>query len=214
MEEDCEYNLLFEHPARFLIFGPSCSGKTTFVQNYLNKLSDFYDFEFDRIVYCSESGSSIKTNINDKIIFKSELNEDLINTFQPSKNNLLIIDDMMQNVINNQISTDLFTKRSHHSNITILFLTQNLYPKSKYMRDVSINSNYIVLMKNPIERLQINILSNRIEGKTKDNRLLLAYKEATEKPYSYLLIDLCQKTPNILKYRSNIFDENFQTVYI
>ena len=34
------------------------------------------------------------------------------------------------------------------------------------------------------------------------------YNKATKKPFSYLLFDLTQETPDDLRYRSNIFFEN------
>jgi AAA+ ATPase superfamily predicted ATPase len=48
------YNLTFEHPVRWIIFGPSSSGKSTFVLNFLKNDQHFYDCGFDRIVYYSD----------------------------------------------------------------------------------------------------------------------------------------------------------------
>jgi poly(3-hydroxyalkanoate) synthetase len=35
------------------------------------------------------------------------------------------------------------------------------------------------------------------------------FNEATHKPYSYLIVDLTQNTPELFKYRNNIFNEYF-----
>ena len=41
-----------------------------------------------------------------------------------------------------------------------------------------------------------------------------AYEKATEKPHGYLLIDLEQNTPEILRLRSNILPNETTVVYI
>jgi GTPase SAR1 family protein len=211
MNLDQYYNVEFIHPARWIIFGPSGSGKSTFVLKYLKAQQYFYGKLFDNIVYSSESvfpSQNIAKCLNIKFIDK--LTDEVIDSFQPNKRNLIIFDDQMHEITNNILISNLFTKKSHHRNITVMFLTQNLYPRSKYMRDISINSNYIVLMRNPVEMLQIKCLSHRIETKSNENLLLKAYKEATKQPYSYLLLDLCQE----LRYRTQIFPcDEFQIVY-
>ena len=210
-------NLYFVHPSRWIIYGPSSSGKSTFVKNFLRKLNIFFEREFDKIVYCSdfENFGDFPIEIKDKLIFANDINEELMEKFDKIQNHMLIIDDQMRKVINNELMSDLFTKLSHHLNITVIFITQNLYPKSKFMRDITLNCNYIILMRNPNEKLQIKILSNRIESFNKSRKLIEAYKSATIKPYSYLLIDLCQNTPDVLKYRSEIFNElNTQVIHI
>ena len=214
---NCYENLYFIHPSRWIIYGPSSSGKSTFVKKFLNKLDIFFEKVFDKIIYCSdfENFSDFPVKIKEKLKFANDINEELLESFDFKQNNMLIIDDQMRKAINNELMSDLFTKLSHHLNITVIFITQNLYPKSKFMRDITLNCNYIILMRNPNEKLQIKILSNRIESFNKSRKLIEAYKSATTKPYSYLLIDLCQKTPDCLKYRSEIFNENnTQIIYL
>ncbi len=210
------YNLTFEHPARWIIFGPSSSGKSTFVMNFLKNHQHFYDCGFDRIVYCSD-GIFPSTELSNKLGIEcyDKISSHLLNSFKSNSRNLIIFDDQMHNLTNDILISDLFTKKSHHSNISVIFLTQNLFPKSKYMRDISINSNYIVLMRNPREKLQIKILLSQIRGIKGDDSLMQAYKLATEEPYSYFLLDLCQNTPEEIRFRSKIFpSDGNQIVYL
>jgi len=204
------HDLRFEHPSRWVIYGPSGSGKSTFINYLLKSIDDFFKVKFDRIIYCCNYFNSINKHL-EKIL---EINNDFITSLDLSKNNLLVIDDRMQQAINNELVSDLFTKLSHYLNTTVIFITQNLFPKSKYMRDISLNTNYLVLMKNNNEKLQIRLLANRIEGHNNSYKLTEAYNEATKKPFSHLLIDMCQTTPDILKYRSDIFNELYQITYI
>ena len=59
---------------------------------------------------------------------------------------MIVVDDHMSDV--NQLVADIFTKFSHHRNISVLHLTQNLFDKNKYARTISLNSHYLVLFKN------------------------------------------------------------------
>ena len=42
---------------------------------------------------------------------------------------------------------DLFTKDSHHRNITVLYLTQDLFPPGKFSKTINRNAHYIVAFK-------------------------------------------------------------------
>jgi len=65
---------------------------------------------------------------------------------------LLILDDLMNET--NQNVTDLFTKGSHHRNLSVAYIVQNLFNNGKH-RTISLNSHYIVVFKNPRHASQI-----------------------------------------------------------
>jgi len=131
-----------------------------------------------------------------------------------NKKHLFIIDDNMHKSANDIIISDLFTKTSHHKNISVIILVQNLFPKSKYMRDISSNSTYIVLMSNPRENLQIKTLSSQIDG-ANSNFILNCYNEATKnKPFSYLFLDFDQNTSDDVRVRTNIFPDEESYAFV
>ena len=208
------FDVSFQHPSRWLIYGPSQSGKTSFTLRFLSKLNDLFTVKFDRVIYCCNT-FDVPEISGLKIESYPDLNEDLLSTIDSQKNNFLIIDDQMENVIDNPIMSYLFTRISSHQNITVFFLTHNLFPKSKYMRNITINASYVVLMKNPSEKLQIRLFSNRISEDKNDKRFIDAYRDATSKPYGYILVDQTQNIPDKLKFRTDFLSEdNSQTVYI
>ena len=75
------------------------------------------------------------------------------------KRNLLMFDDLMTEAKCNQRIADLFTKGSHHRNISAVYLTQNLFPQGKVCRDIILNTQYMVLFNNPIDRQQVATLA-------------------------------------------------------
>lgn len=68
---------------------------------------------------------------------------------------VLVIDDMMGEIDAGRLA-GLFTKKSHHNNFTVVFLSQNLFDKS--MRVPRTNAQYIFLMRAPVFKLHKNVL--------------------------------------------------------
>ena len=68
-----------------------------------------------------------------------------MNVFDGSVPVLLVIDDLMQET--NETVANLFTKGSHHRNVSVMFLAQNLFPKNKFARTISLNAHYMVLLR-------------------------------------------------------------------
>ena len=66
-----------------------------------------------------------------------------------AKGGILVLDDLMAEGGNDKEVMDLLTKHSHHRNITVLYLCQDMFPPGKYAKTISRNSHYIVAFKNP-----------------------------------------------------------------
>src|SRR5882757_2915767 len=208
------YDLTLKHPRRFIIYGPSGSGKTTFVEKLLFYMKELFGFYFDNIIYYSGQSFPKFDSIHGIRINKIKNIDNIFANIDVNKKHLFIIDDNMHKSANDIIISDLFTKTSHHKNISVIILVQNLFPKSKYMRDISSNSTYIVLMSNPRENLQIKTLSSQIDG-ANSNFILNCYNEATKnKPFSYLFLDFDQNTSDDVRVRTNIFPDEESYAFV
>ena len=69
--------------------------------------------------------------------------------FNKQINNVIILDDMMDEATEDKRISNLFT-RGRHDNLSVIFLTQNLFHKNQ--REISLNSDYMVIFKNPRDR--------------------------------------------------------------
>ena len=107
----------------------------------------------------------------------------------------------------------LFTKYSHHKNLSVMYLIQNLFHQGKHQRDISLNVHYIVVFKNPRDRAQIQHFARQLYP---DNSKYVqeAYADATKIPHGYLLIDLKQETPEACRIRNCIFSDEISYVYV
>ena len=109
--------------------------------------------------------------------------------------------------------TKLFTKKSHHCNTFVIYLIQNLFPKGKENRTISLNAQYMVLFNNPRDATQVTHLAKQMyPGRIK--YMQEAYADSTTGSYGYLFIDLRRETPECLRLRTNIFPEEIQYTYI
>ena len=58
---------------------------------------------------------------------------------------MVILYDLMSQCSNDQRVVDLFTPGAHQRGITVLFLTQNLFPPGKLSRTLSANAHYLLI---------------------------------------------------------------------
>lgn len=200
----------FRHPANILIAGPTGCGKTSFVQQLIHNKSFIFSIQSSKIHWFYGEWQPLYDNMSKlyNVEFTKGLPSDEM--FKSiCSNSIVVIDDQM-NELGSQVE-NLFTKKSHHCNVTIILLIQNLFNKN--MRTLSINSHYIVLFKNPRDKTIISSLAKQMYPS--NNKFLQeAYHDATQLPYSYLLIDLRQETLEYARVRTNIFSTNEQYVYL
>jgi len=74
---------------------------------------------------------------------------------------LTVLDDLMDSPYCTKVS-QLFTKGSHHRNISLGLITQNLLHQGPSSREISLNSKYIVVFKNPREKSQMVHLARQV----------------------------------------------------
>ena len=98
----------------------------------------------------------------------------------------------------------MFTRAAHHKPCFIIFIMQNLFPPGKDARTRSLNTHYYAILKNPRDKSQIEFLARQILPR-QPKTLIDIFEAATEKPHSYLFLDLTQECPEEYRFRSNLF---------
>ena len=117
-----------------------------------------------------------------------------------------MIDDLTSEASNDKRICDLFTKGSHHRNLSVICLVQNLYYQGKESRTMSLNSQYLVLFNNPRDQQQVMVLARQMYP-GQSEKFLSSYKMATSNFYGYLAIDLKPDTPNDKRLWPNVFEQ-------
>ena len=96
--------------------------------------------------------------------------------------------------------------------MSVVYLAQNLFPKNKFARTISLNAHYMVLFKNPRDASQFANLRQMYPKRSQF--AVEAYKDATREPYSYLLVDLRPEQDDDLRLQTNVFPGETQYVYV
>jgi hypothetical protein len=115
---------VFNHPYSCLISGPSKSGKTKLLGDILRNHRVLIKPTIERIVYCYGVWQKEFDEMKELGI---EFVQGLYDTseFSASTRNLVIYDDLMDECANDKSIQDLYTRGSHHMNISVILLTQN-----------------------------------------------------------------------------------------
>ena len=201
----------WKHPFTCVIAGPTGCGKSTFVTRLLHHATAMIDPPPEKITWCyGEWQEAYATTDLTHVRFEEGLPTESM--FESTTRNFIVIDDLMAET--NERVTTLFTKKSHHRNTSVLYLMQNLFPKNKESRTISLNTHYMVVFKNPSDATQMSHLALQMyPGRAKF--VQEAFKDATSLPYGYLLVDLKQDTPEDMRLRTAIFpDDDVQYVYL
>ena len=130
-----------------------------------------------------------------------------------TEHTVMVIDDLMEEVSNSKTAMDIFTKHSHHRNMTVLFLVQKLYGRTHNTRVISQNAHIMVLFKNPRDASSVQTLGRQMYPGN-PRFLYAAYHDATKTPHSYLVVNSHQKTDDRMRVVGNLFEEANPTVYI
>ena len=205
------------HPTTVLVAGPTGCGKTEFVYKLLTTREAIQPTPQRIIFIYSEwqpAYDRMKQALQNTIEFVKDYEpKPLYESISPTTRNMLVLDDQMdsENMKGNTLCK-FFTQGSHHRNLTVLYIVQNLFNQDKSMRTVSLNSHYLVLFKNPRDMTQIRSLAQQMYPK-QAWFLVDAFDDATSKPFSYILLDLRSDTPDEIRVRARMFDTD-PTVYV
>jgi len=161
-----------------------------------------------RVVYCYGEYQQLFSQYP-RVTFHQGLPN--LDDFDGREPTLLVIDDLM-NETDGSVA-NLFTKGSHHRNISVVFLVQNLFHRNKHIRTISLNAHYMVLFKNPRDASQFASLARQMYP-NKSAFAVEAYKDATREPYSYLFVDLRPEQDEDLRLRTNVFPDETGYVYV
>ena len=198
----------WQHPFTCVIAGPTGCGKTQWVLRFIRDLHHLVQPVPTHIVYSYGEWQPAYRELPDSVRLTEGMPELPEHSREPM---LLVIDDQMEQV--NKTLTRLFTKGSHHRNISVMYIVQNLFDKNSEFRTISLNSHYLVIFNNPRDRSQMMHLAKQMYPGQWDY-VKEAFPLATREAHGYLLVDLKQSTPEGIRLRSRIFPGEVHEVYV
>ena len=158
---EVEFDTRFKHPFSMIVAGSSGSGKTVFTKQVLHSA----DVEFERIFwFYSEWQDGYQDCAGVKFVsgMPTSLDAYLESTGGPK---LVVFDDMMTQCANSEVIAQAFTQKRHHHNVSVVLILQNLYCQGRVMRNVHLNTEYVVLFRNPRDKSQFGHFARQLEPK-------------------------------------------------
>ena len=209
----------FEPCSSIWLSGQTGSGKTSLIYKFLLNVDKMYRHSPPvQILYCygiyQELLAEMERTVGNFTCHHGlPTEEHLDDMTRDGQHRLLIIDDVMHAVVQNQNMELLFTQGCHHRKISVIFVTQNIFPKGKYARTIALNTWYMILMKNFRDMSQISVVGRQLfPGRTKG--FMQAYKDALGKrDHGYLVVDMSPTGEDHRRLRTNIFPDEEPIIY-
>jgi len=215
------FDARFRNPSSFLLGGVSQSGKTTFAFNLLRSIDKLFqdprcaqNVIYYYNVWQSSFDKARKENLVKEWFNRLPTTEEFKTKtvpFAKKGGSVVVIDDFAE-----ELTTDIlkvFTMLCHHTNTVVILMTQNIFSKNKVFRDISLNTSYVVLFKNPRDQSQITHFARQF-AQNRSRDVVDAYYEATKNQFTYLLFDMHMKTPPDIQIRTNVLPgEGYPIVY-
>ena len=211
MEEIDPVHLRLKHPFNLIVSGPSACGKTFFVRKLLASYDILTTIDTPRLRVFWSHGQDQETynedisEFVDVEYYYGVPSEERVLEYRP---HVLVLDDLMIEASSSGKSLVSFLSRfSHHNNISIIYITQNLFFNGKNTTDANRQSHYTVVFRNSRDKSIAITLAKPLAPHNKSH-FYECFHDATRKPYSYLLIDAHPTTPEELLLKTNIFSNN------
>ena len=195
-----------------MVAGPTQAGKTELVKKLIENCDTMMNKSPEQIYYAYSEWQPAYRELckNPKVIMTEGLPDLTALRSNPNTPKLLILDDMMQEMKSDKRLAQIFTRGCHHWSLSCVHIIQNLFFDG--LRTSRINAQYLIIMKNPADKLQAVSLGKQLFPK-KLQYFLDSYQDATSKPYGYLLVDVSPLTEEQCRLRTNIFPTELQIVY-
>ena len=193
-------------PASFLVCGPSCCGKTHWVFRFIENRNEIFTEKIEKVLYFYDTYQKKFDNYLNDIEFIQGI--PTLKILKLADRCLLVLDDLMH--YPQDLITKIFTVYAHHFNFSVIFTAQNLFNKN--IREISLNSHFVVLFKNCRDATQIqHFLRQAFPHKSKV--VYDAYKNAVATPRGYLMLDFRPDTDDSQRIRTNVFPNEVNYIY-
>ena len=186
-------------PGRSIVSGPSSSGKTTLLHYIItNKLispwpeRQFWITEVEVPKAMQIQGITYVTGVPPLSFFES------------LRNAMVVLDDLQHVASDSDTISALFRRLSHHNQLSVFLLVQNLSFQGRRALDSRRNADYFFLFRNPSDAEQYKRFQTKLglHRKTASLNDLIAHVSRSN-PHYCLVVDLKFGTPDHCRFRAD-----------
>lgn len=209
-------DLKFKHPVTIVVAGATKAGKSSFIEKLLKAKEQVFDIPPQKILYCYGAYDrrylDLMKHVPNLELFHG-LPTEYIENPEASVPSLIVLDDLIESSAQSKLIAKLFMQTSHHNNLSVILVTQNIFYQGSQFRNIMKNAGVIILMNSLRDRYAIQILSRQIFPKT-PNLIYDAYEDAMKERYGYLVLNLDAGTDERLRVTKGILPEEEIVIYL
>ena len=223
-----QYPTVLKHTFAMLVCGASRAGKTTFIVKLLQYRNLMINPQVENVLWYSgnlQAAEHVKSQLSSKDprsldmvqFMEGEPNLEELTAQSTDVRRLLVLDDLYSsdNSSTKQMNIkvqELFTKLSHHNNISVIYVTQN-----PFIGNVNItrNATHLLLMRSVLDQAPyVQILSRHQYARKKRGFPTAVLEDVNTSPFGYLLIDGGPTTAPCMSFRTQIFPDEENVFYV
>lgn len=199
----------FPIPSTVLIAGGTGSGKSTLVSKLISNKELCFRKPIRRVIYCYRVYQKSFEDLKD-VEFHEGIPDFSSIQGEEESGIILILDDLMHQI--NKETAECFTVHSSKQNLCTIMLTQNLFHRNPYFRDITLNTQHMIIfrLKRDLSSI-VNLAKQICPGQSE--QFLKVYNDFTQAPFSHFYIDLDPRTSLRLKISSSCLPWEAAEVY-
>ena len=205
-------------PESLLICGGAGMGKSTFVLHLLTS-PQCWQKKIDKFLYCygiyTKTVEELSKNYPHIQLLEGlprNLLSHPLEVLNPQDRHVLVLDDCSLESQESKELTSFLSRGVTHSNTTLISVEHFLFSPSAQRRNQSFHYNQLILFKSGRNLGQLAVLAKQT-GICSAKTLTAAYQDATQKPYSHLLIDQRPQTPDQLRLLTNVLCQDGEPTF-
>eukprot|EP00794_Sanderia_malayensis_P021401 gene21401-biopygen17180 len=130
---------------------------------------------------------------------------------------IVVLDDLMEEMTKNDKISLFFTRESHHRNLCMFFLWQDIFPKHKHGSTISKNTDYKIIFDNPSCRDSVRRMLGKIYPKAKQagevtQKILDALEHTPTNSYPFVSLNCGPNELSETRIVSNLISQNMDNV--
>eukprot|EP00794_Sanderia_malayensis_P008688 gene8688-biopygen6972 len=130
---------------------------------------------------------------------------------------IVILDDLMDEMTKNDKMSQFFTRESHHRNLCMFFVWQDIFPKHKHGSTISKNTDYKIIFDNPSCRDSVRRMLGKMYPKAKQagevaQKIFDALEYSPSNSYPFVSLNCRPNEPSETRIVSNLISRNMDDV--
>lgn len=204
----------FEDFSNIIVSGCSNSGKSSWVHRLIKHAKHMFITPPSKVIYVYKHWQPLYDDLKQNasgIEFVDKLpdEEELKSLVKEHKHSMLVADDMMHEINDDKYGSELFTRLSHHLRLSTILLLQNATLQGKASSDIAKNCHYNILMRSARDRNFIRSLGICLNDY---RNLMHAYNDATNLPWTYLVVNTHPRSNPDNRYYTQIFPDDRELI--